>query len=336
MLHRQAEEMERITRPWTQIQQIIEEQRAYREAFSVRRFVPDWSAQVAEMARTYQANRAWLEQIRMETTGWTELLRGFEDQRRLGKDVLDSLRLPASIWQSTTVSLTEALRGVQMMDTRPALAANLLRPLNYYSEFSRRTITQFERSPGPKREAALSAALILAEEHTVASADLLIDSLESVTNDDEATVVVEFPLVIFDVQQRELSRHPEIVEVEDYDEIVLLSPTAQLSRKARRIIQAVVTCNRAAKLLGKQEVFTPTTTFIEAQNDLVWLAVRDRTTLGRLIDALYLMLYEGAGKDKLRFMEYISDDQCDIIWVIKHLRNKLLRHDPDHGSAGGQ
>jgi hypothetical protein len=182
----------------------------------------------------------------------------------------------------------------------------------------------------------LSAALILAEEHTVASADLLIDSLESVTSDDDENLVVEFPLVIFDVQQRELSRNPEIVEVEDYDDIILLSPTAQFSRKARVIIQAVVACNRAARLLGKQEIFTPTTTFIEAQNDLTWLAVRDRSTLGRLVDALYLILYEGAGKDKLRFMDHLSADECDIIWVIKHLRNKLLRHDPDHGSAGSQ
>ena len=45
------------------------------------------------------------------------------------------------------------------------------------------------------------------------------------------------------------------------------------------------------------------------------------------------MLYESAGKDHLRFLTegYLREEECTIIWAIKHLRNKYLRHDPDHG-----
>jgi hypothetical protein len=45
--------------------------------------------------------------------------------------------------------------------------------------------------------------------------------------------------------------------------------------------------------------------------------------------------YEGAGKDKLRFLKDhggpLALEECDVIWSIKTLRNKWLRHDADHG-----
>ena len=46
------------------------------------------------------------------------------------------------------------------------------------------------------------------------------------------------------------------------------------------------------------------------------------------------MLYEAAGKDKLRYLErnYLTRDECEIVWKIKHLRNKWLSHDAEHGS----
>lgn len=53
------------------------------------------------------------------------------------------------------------------------------------------------------------------------------------------------------------------------------------------------------------------------------------------------MLYEGAGADKLRYLVECGgplspdDPVCNVIWAVKALRNKLLRHDPDHGSEPG-
>jgi len=53
------------------------------------------------------------------------------------------------------------------------------------------------------------------------------------------------------------------------------------------------------------------------------------------VDCLYFLLYEGAGKDNLRFLKenggVLEENECNLIWSIKHLRNKWLCHDPDHG-----
>jgi hypothetical protein len=83
-------------------------------------------------------------------------------------------------------------------------------------------------------------------------------------------------------------------------------------------------------------MFTPTTSFLEAQNNFSWITVKDDVSLGNFIDCLYTMLYEAAGSDKLRYMKFVDDKACGIIWVIKDLRNKRFRHDPDHGKEADQ
>lgn len=31
-------------------------------------------------------------------------------------------------------------------------------------------------------------------------------------------------------------------------------------------------------------------------------------------------------------MKYLGDEECRVIWALKHLRNRFLRHDPEHGA----
>src|SRR5207249_3638561 len=73
---------------------------------------------------------------------------------------------------------------------------------------------------------------------------------------------------------------------------------------------------------------------LESYNNLPWIAIRDEESFGNFVDCLYFILYEAAGKDNLRFLKggLTKDEDCTIIWTIKHLRNKYLRHDPDHGT----
>jgi hypothetical protein len=97
----------------------------------------------------------------------------------------------------------------------------------------------------------------------------------------------------------------------------------------------IVQCNEAAKIAGKEEFFKPTTRLLEAFADAPWIAPVDKQTLGEFIDCLFFALYEGAGDDKLRFLTanggVLEREDCDFIWCVKHLRNKWLRHDADHG-----
>ena len=83
------------------------------------------------------------------------------------------------------------------------------------------------------------------------------------------------------------------------------------------------------------EIFKPTTRLMTVFSDLPWLSATDRLRFGDVLDCLYFIFYEGAGKDNLRFLDKhggpLSDADCDLIWCVKHLRNKWSRHDADHG-----
>lgn len=138
---------------------------------------------------------------------------------------------------------------------------------------------------------------------------------------------------VLELQRDELLASNAILANTNYRKLLALSPTAHFAKQARRILELVVKCNNEAKLQGKEEIFKPTTRLLESYNSFPWIGVRDEESLGNFVDCLYFMLYEAAGKDNLRFLTegYLRDGDCTIIWVIKHLRNKYLRHDPDHG-----
>ncbi|MDF5735833.1 MULTISPECIES: hypothetical protein [unclassified Nostoc] len=86
----------------------------------------------------------------------------------------------------------------------------------------------------------------------------------------------------------------------------------------------------------QKEMFKPTTKLLDAYAQLPWLIPQDKRSFGDFIDHLYFTFYESAGKDNLRFLTKhggVLDENLDgdFIWCIKHLRNKWLRHDADHG-----
>lgn len=91
------------------------------------------------------------------------------------------------------------------------------------------------------------------------------------------------------------------------------------------------------KIVGKEEIFKPTTRLIEASVDLPWIVPVDKRSFAEFVDCFYFIFYEGAGKDHLRFLTdhggVLSNSDCAFVWCIKHLRNKWLRHDPDHGKG---
>ena len=105
---------------------------------------------------------------------------------------------------------------------------------------------------------------------------------------------------------------------------------------AQSIQRLLITCNRAKKIDGKDAIFKYTDKFVEAIVTLSRINSGDEHSLGDLVDALYLLVYEGAGKDKLRFLcdfgGPLKSQDCEFVWHLKHLRNKWLRHDIEHGN----
>jgi hypothetical protein len=351
MLERQSSESERALNSMAKIIEAVEQTRHQWEGMSkgIEHAQNQWRnveqafAMSVERTKqrfedtflTYERSIKNIERISREWAKWTELTLSIEKMQPLHSPRMTEIYLAKASWQSSIASIAESFRQSRLLDSHPLFSNRLLEPYNRYSEFARETFEKFREDMNPDERGALDSSLILAEKQVVSAAGLL---RESVVRPVDSDAPVASPIIdIFDIQQKELLNARNIPQVDqDYLVLLKLSPTAALSQKARKVTERVILCNRNAKLLGDEEIFTPTTSFLEAQNNLGWIRVEDNFSLGNLVDCLYIMLYEAAGAGTLRYEKFMNDEACSIIWAIKHLRNKLLRHDPDHGNEPDQ
>ncbi len=330
------EAVERARRQWTSMMGVVEQARnqwrdvAQEFAMSVERT----QEQIQGVFLPYKKSIENIERMRSEWTKWADLTLSIQKMQGLNPPQMTEVYLAKASWQSSIASIVELFRQARLLDSHPLFSSRLLEPYNRYSEFARETVGRFNKELNPIEERAIESSLILAEKQVVYAADLLKESVVRPLDLDAsaATPIID----IFDAQQTELLNAGNIQVDRDYLLLLQLSPTAALSQKARDVTMSVILCNRNAKLSGDEEIFTPTTSFLEAQNNLGWISVKDDLSLGNLIDCLYIMLYEAAGRDNLRYSEFLDDEACGIIWVIKDLRNRRFRHDPDHGKESDQ
>jgi len=237
-------------------------------------------------------------------------------------------------WEVASIGLANRLRDIGLVARREMLSARLFEFSGAYAEFVRHTIDRLAAELVPDMAARLRGSLNLAEHQLLEIADS-VSAFVSVPEDEEepdAIRILDAPYA----QQEELLSYEAVEDENDTAALILVSPTAQTVQQARRILELVTQCNEAGKTstLGV-EIFKPTTRLMTVFSDLPWLFAIDRLRFGDLLDCLYFIFYEGAGKDNLRFLDKnggpLTDADCDLIWCIKHLRNKWSRHDADHG-----
>lgn len=137
---------------------------------------------------------------------------------------------------------------------------------------------------------------------------------------------------LFSVQKDDLlyivRQNPEII----YDEDILQQlPSCQYTGIARLICQRVVDCNNSCATKGRHQIFKPTNRMVESLVALPMLLAIDRTSFAEYVDHLYFIIYEAAGKDTLRLLQFIDEREAQAVWDIKQLRNYVYRHDVEHG-----
>ena len=322
------EAVEQARRQWVGMTDAIEQARRqwYDFAQALAMSIERTKQQFQDVFLTYKQNIENIERIKLEWTKWAEFTHQIG---KIGPHQMTEIYLAKASWQSSIASIVESFKQSRLLESHPLFSNRLLEPYNRYSEFARGTLERLQADVKPDEKSALDGSLILAEKQVISAADLLRESVVQPVDPDAS---VATPIIdIFDVQQMELLNAGKILVDQRYLFLLKLSPTAALSFKARNITKSMIACNLNAKLSGDDEIFIPTTSLLEAQNNLSWITVRDDLSLGNLIDCLYVMLYEAAGRDNLRYMKFIDDEACNIVWVIKDFRNKRFRHDPDHG-----
>lgn len=235
---------------------------------------------------------------------------------------------------SSLTQLIKRFQEVELITKRPDLALVMFEPFAIYTKFAETTVERIGQSKSEKVAKALEVSLHLADIQIVAIT-AAVSAIAAVPEDDEA-VSPSRTLVLLDAQQNELLAAVEA----GGDEATLIqrSPASSVAEIAKLILDQIVRCNEVTKAAGKTGIFKPTTRLLEAFKDFVWLLPQNKSTFAEFVDCLYFIFYEGAGKDKLRFLAseggVLQTNECEFVWCIKYLRNKWLRHDADHGKEG--
>ncbi len=237
-------------------------------------------------------------------------------------------------WDKSFTEVTRQIQELNLFSKNPALVRNLLKPSRVYTDFVEKTYQRLEQSTSEKVDWALETSLHLAEDQLLTASETLVNIIT--VPEDEELSLHEIYLLLPIVQQDELITIAESCEEEDEEALILLSPAAQAFAQVNRIWKLIVQCNEVMQIKEQKEMFKPTTKLLEACTNLHWIIPQNKLSFADFIDCFYFTFYEGAGKDNLRFLIKhggVLDEKvdCDFIWCIKHLRNKWLRHDADHG-----
>jgi hypothetical protein len=190
----------------------------------------------------------------------------------------------------------------------------------------------------PQIEAALfEAAGLAAAEASAISADAVRRATQ-IGDEADATLpgpeLVDLaPLSYPELNASVIERQELLAAAERHTQDV---PSRRIIAAGVRVVQLLETINTTRKASKAEEIFRPTTRAMVAAARLSSIVAVDRDGLQAAVEALYMLLYEGAGTDSLRLLTknggVLSDDDCAALWRLKHLR-LFFDHDMDHGDA---
>jgi hypothetical protein len=217
-----------------------------------------------------------------------------------------------------------------------AAAGALTRPARAYSQFSARTLERLqEHGPDSRLAPPLARSLDVAQRELIAVSIAAPDTARLVSEDApdarlspirrlNLLTVAQHDLVVYDRRNGSLYA----------DEGFVVSLAEQAAETCRSVQHLFLVCYETAALRGTTTPFKLTARVGTALADLPWLIPTTRHQLSEFVTLMYFALYEGAGGNSLRYRDsdLLSDSECDFIWHLKHLRNKWLLHDIEHGS----
>jgi hypothetical protein len=242
-------------------------------------------------------------------------------------------------YEANATAVARRIQELNLNDAYPSLGMMLTVPTVRYVDFGRRTINRISESDDPRERAALGGSLVIAQEQVAGSTSLIEEVTAGLVGSAESSPVgrpTDTRFNAYDAAQDDLLVLDEVPDAADYRLLWSMSPAARVTEQARALVQAVIRCNKNSQLRGGEDIFKLTNTFTDACVALTGLIVRNEDDLRNLIYYLYMIFYEGAGKDKLRYIErgLVTDADCGVIWTLKGLRNKWHEHDPEHGDEG--
>ncbi len=233
-------------------------------------------------------------------------------------------------WQ---LAAGEGIHLAHLTSRQTILAPVLLRPSTMLTALARRTAGRIARSGDSIERARLEASVEIVEAQVAGQLTDLGARIDGSTVEDD-DLAPDRRMALPTRQQAEMLAAPPETPI-DAETLAATSGGVALHALARQILSLALEVNLARRLNGGDDIFKLTNRIVQVAIDLPWMDVANKHALGDFVDDLYFLLYEGAGKDRLRFLQSqggpLDDDACEIVFVVKHLRNKWLRHDAEHG-----
>lgn len=238
----------------------------------------------------------------------------------------------SAIWKSCIDSTLENFHDIGFFGVRNDLIDRLLAPSRAFAAFITDSNQLLDHVLEPSRIAASNLSFKLIE----GQYQVITDALGSFPAPADFNQPCDERMLTAPMAQFEAALNADFDESDtDPSPKIILLPATICAETARETVGLVCRTNEVCASAGRGEIFKPTTRFIEACADISWLVSADKKSFGDLIDCLYFIFYEGAGKDNLRFQDKnggpLKAEEMDFIWCLKHLRNKYAHHDPDHG-----
>jgi hypothetical protein len=210
-----------------------------------------------------------------------------------------------------------------------------------HSNFLSNTFKDLAHTHSIQMANALKGSIILANEQMLRSAV----SIEPFIHNLPETNINYLPSIKpnrFRVQRQELVKSLDVEEDETYDSLIIKTSTVVSFDLILNCLKIVGLCNETSLTTKGNEIFTLTNSVWSYSFKLLQIVPTNKETFAEIIDYLYFIFIEGAGKEYLRFVDYNdkkhfgyfvrTDPEVEVIWKIKHLRNKWLRHDIEHGA----
>ncbi len=234
---------------------------------------------------------------------------------------------------TTTASILNSLENTGNPHNVIGLSQLFLRPVAAYKMFADDTVALFADAVEARESLPLGLSLAIAKNQIIKSTEVTTSLISSIQ--EEYKPNISRPIDFFEIQRTELLdsfNFPYNTDQLQNREIIQSKKYNSLARKA---LSLYIECNENSKLKGEKEIFTLTNRVLEATNELPYIVPADKKSFSIFIDYIYFMVYEAAGSDKLRYHYksggILDDEECQFVWRVKHIRNKWLRHDPDHG-----
>ena len=313
------------------------EHRLFADLGSPPRFLADFTKQIGQMRALSESITAPYRAIQETVRSQSAVFEGLSAKITALNPIKFSIpqfSQAVLAWNVASIGLANRMNDIGLLARREMLSARLFEAPIAYTAFVRHTTELLVADPPPDIAARLRGSLNLAELQLLDIADTVSGFIE--VPDDEEEPDNKRVLNALFTQQDELLAYDAVKDETDTKAMTIGSPAAQTVERLVRMLKLVTLCNEACKTSENgEEIFKPTTRLMTVFTDLPLLSPTNRNGIAEVIDCLYFIFYEGAGADNLRFLDkcggLLTNADCDLIWCIKHLRNKWFRHDPDHG-----